>query len=367
MLDFRNLRVVIFTFFISLLLYLPAYSQEPPFAYITDFFGTDNVCVVNLLTNTEVEVIDVCDGCEPYWIAASADQNLVAASLHDSAGVALIDPETMSHIGNVAGVGSEPEAVAVNSTGTLVYVADESGDDLFVVDVATQTVVGVPINLDPSPPDCSEPENMVISPDDSTLYITCAGSSVISVNTTTFAITQIATGLSDPHGIVLNPAGTRLYYTNGTDVIQYNTVTDVNTGITYLGCDMQNGALSPDGARLYCVEENDDLYIYSIAGGAAITVIDLGSSTAWGVAVSPDNARAFVPFGDVLKVVDTSNFNVTEIALTCTDARDIVIVQEIPPPPLAMVPTISEWGLIAMAGILGIVGFMVMRRRKAVA
>jgi len=28
------------------------------------------------------------------------------------------------------------------------------------------------------------------------------------------------------------------------------------------------------------------------------------------------------------------------------------------------VPTLSEWGLIAMAGILGIVGFMVIRRRK---
>jgi hypothetical protein len=29
------------------------------------------------------------------------------------------------------------------------------------------------------------------------------------------------------------------------------------------------------------------------------------------------------------------------------------------------VPTLSQWGLIAMAGILGIVGFMVMRRKKA--
>jgi len=28
------------------------------------------------------------------------------------------------------------------------------------------------------------------------------------------------------------------------------------------------------------------------------------------------------------------------------------------------IPTLSEWGLVAMAGILGIVGFMVMRRRK---
>ncbi len=31
------------------------------------------------------------------------------------------------------------------------------------------------------------------------------------------------------------------------------------------------------------------------------------------------------------------------------------------------VPTLSKWGLIAMAGVLGIVGFMVMRKKKATA
>ena len=31
---------------------------------------------------------------------------------------------------------------------------------------------------------------------------------------------------------------------------------------------------------------------------------------------------------------------------------------------ISPIPTLSEWGLIAMAGILGIVGFMVIRRRK---
>ncbi len=30
-------------------------------------------------------------------------------------------------------------------------------------------------------------------------------------------------------------------------------------------------------------------------------------------------------------------------------------------------PTLSEWGMIAMAGILGIAGFMVIRRKRAVA
>jgi IPTL-CTERM motif len=35
------------------------------------------------------------------------------------------------------------------------------------------------------------------------------------------------------------------------------------------------------------------------------------------------------------------------------------------PHTVTAIPTLSEWGLIAMAGILGIVGFMVIRRRKA--
>ena len=35
--------------------------------------------------------------------------------------------------------------------------------------------------------------------------------------------------------------------------------------------------------------------------------------------------------------------------------------------PTTQVPTLSEWGLIALAGILGIVGFMVIRRRRATA
>lgn len=36
-------------------------------------------------------------------------------------------------------------------------------------------------------------------------------------------------------------------------------------------------------------------------------------------------------------------------------------------PLISNVPTLSEWGLIAMAGILGVVGFMVIRRRKVTA
>ncbi len=56
------------------------------------------------------------------------------------------------------------------------------------------------------------------------------------------------------------------------------------------------------------------------------------------------------PFGDLVN--DTGL--VTEFKLTVL-------------PRISNVPTLSEWGLIAMAGILGLVGFMVIRRRKVTA
>ncbi len=65
-----------------------------------------------------------------------------------------------------------------------------------------------------------------------------------------------------------------------------------------------------------------------------------------GVVIEPiENGRDFT----CLKIFDTAS---------CTFRN------EGPPP---SVPTLSQWGLIALAGILGIVGFMVIRRRKVTA
>ena len=63
-----------------------------------------------------------------------------------------------------------------------------------------------------------------------------------------------------------------------------------------------------------------------------------------------------------LITINTVTGQTTEIG-ALPDCFDAIIFRELP----ANVPTLSEWGLIAMAGVLGIVGFMVMRRRKATA
>jgi len=52
------------------------------------------------------------------------------------------------------------------------------------------------------------------------------------------------------------------------------------------------------------------------------------------------------------------------VASAFSDEIESNIVEKIWVLPPTNIPTLSEWGLIAMAGILGIVGFMVIRRRK---
>jgi len=47
--------------------------------------------------------------------------------------------------------------------------------------------------------------------------------------------------------------------------------------------------------------------------------------------------------------------------------RIVYVLSDVPPPPVEKVPTLSEWGLMAMAGVLGIISLLAIRRRKVTA
>lgn len=59
-------------------------------------------------------------------------------------------------------------------------------------------------------------------------------------------------------------------------------------------------------------------------------------------------------------IVATSSFTEDDIEIEIPSDTVIKIWQGIPRP----IPALSQWGLIAMAGILGIIGFIVIKRRK---
>jgi len=87
-----------------------------------------------------------------------------------------------------------------------------------------------------------------------------------------------------------------------------------------------------------------------------------------------DVTKQVSPFGSAFDAVDNAT-SITQIVVNSADAdaetgivtNTGLVTQFVCEPVVSNIPTLSEWGLIAMAGILGIVGFMVIRRRKVTA
>ena len=88
------------------------------------------------------------------------------------------------------------------------------------------------------------------------------------------------------------------------------------------------------------------------------------------MALHPNGTKLYVSRPGAVDVFDAN----TGAFLTSITDPNIVLpvglcLGQPPPPPVitSPIPTLSEWGLIALAGVLGLVGFMVMRRRKVTA
>ena len=147
-------------------------------------------------------------------------------------------------------------------------------------------------------------------------------------------------------------------------------IIDLDTGIATLVGNTTIGSacglcFSPNGT-LYCWD--DDLHTLNPNTGQIITTVVTDAEFIDSCAIRADgtifgtSCTSCTDPGDLL-TVDPITGDLTFIGPSGQGfAGDLAFT------PLSRnIPTLSEWGLIAMAGILGIVGFMVMRRRKVTA
>ena len=101
-------------------------------------------------------------------------------------------------------------------------------------------------------------------------------------------------------------------------------------------------------------EGNNEIWLFDTVTGIFTQVTDETAGDSRGASINADGTRiAFNSTANINGGNPEGNFEI--YVTTCFEGSGFAI------------PTLSEWGLIAMAGILGIVGFMVMRRRKATA
>jgi len=116
----------------------------------------------------------------------------------------------------------------------------------------------------------------------------------------------------------------------------------------------------------FLLGDTDNFILKDPSDNTEIIMIDIGTSISVGEEVPQGWILEEITCskGELIEINEFPNgrgFNcISDDIATCTFFN----VKEASP---IEVPTLSEWGLIAMAGILGIVGFMVIRRRKLTA
>ncbi|HEX8769754.1 MAG TPA: YncE family protein [Acidimicrobiales bacterium] len=234
-------------------------------------------------------------------------------------------------------VPTRPEGLAINPTGTRLYVTAASADAVAVVDTKKNKVLTTVLVGD-------TPVAAAVTPDGGHVYVANGEfenpypdpypgpGSVSVIATATNTVT--ATIQTPPHaqGVAISPDGSRAYITSrGNDnydddgsVTVIDTATNVVLStVAILGASISGVAVSPDGKRVYApstgpwTSDGNSIGTLHVIDTATNTV-DTSLDTPVGaqplrVAVTPDGSRAYVPnfnsnnsVGNQLTIIDTT-------------------------------------------------------------
>src|SRR5262245_23129319 len=226
--------------------------------------------------------------------------NLLAAS------VAVVDTASGKVVDTIV-TGGEPTGVAVQPSGSRVYVGDgaSAGDTLWVIDTALNAVVDA-ITVG------TQPLGVAVHPDGSRVYVgnfsggdvRSRGVSVIDATTDTVVTTIPMAGLPS-YGLAVNPNGTVVYVAtmdtqqaaNGYDSIPViDVATNTVTGSIPLGFNTgpRGVAFNPSGTTAYVTNNvTNTVSVIDVAGGIVTGSIPVDRSP-FGIVTSPDGSRIYV-------------------------------------------------------------------------
>jgi len=205
-------------------------------------------------------------------------------------------------------VGQSPAHVALNSTGTEVFTADQGSRTASFVDiVAGRSIATVPLNDDGF--------NVLAHPSAQRLYVTTASGQLHVVDTDSHTnLARINVGAA-ANGLALDVNANRLYVSSrdASTVTAIDLQTNQVSRAYAVGLEPQRIALSHDGKTLYIATEGAGLEYLNLATGTR-TAVDGVSAGAVGLALSPDNQQIYItnpPLG-IVQVVDVATHEVMQ-------------------------------------------------------
>jgi YVTN family beta-propeller protein len=221
--------------------------------------------------------------------------------------VSIIDTATNTVVGSPIQVESYPTGIAITPNGAYAYVTNKYSSSVSIIDTATNTTVG-------SPTVGNQPMGIAITPNGAYAYVTNEYSNNVSIidtatNTTVGSPIQVG---SYPWGIAITPNGAYAYVTNdgSNSVSIIDTATNTTVGSPTVGGLPTGIAITPNGAYAYVTN----------AGSDSVSVIDTAINTTvgspiWvgsqpmGIAITPNGAYAYVTneYSNSVSVINTTN------------------------------------------------------------
>ena len=337
------------------------------------------------------------------WVGTASAQQLLAYVVNQSGSVSVIDTATNQVIRTIDLPNSGTITVAHTPDGKFIYVGNPvpPAENILVIrtdlNVVTDTIDVDAFGVVASPDGqfiyavADQPTRLVVirvsdnavidslplpgnlglitlSPDGSTAYITSSSPNdvVFVVDTLTLSLVDTVPVGIDPFGIDVSPSGQYVYVANSNDIhasridTSDNSVIDIPSGL-----DTRNLVVSPNGLFVYLIDASGVVFVLETATNTIVDTITVGDLPQ-SADITPDGEFLYVTntFGHDVSVVSTSNNTVIDTIPTedrpTSFGNFIVLVPEPAP-----IPTLSEWGTIVMVGLIGIAGFIVIRRKKA--
>jgi YVTN family beta-propeller protein len=204
-------------------------------------------------------------------------------------------------------VGNSPTGIGITPNGARVYVANAGADTVSVIQTSDNTVIDT-ISL-------TGVANLAISPDGTRVYV-ASGDSIAVIATSSNTVIDTISLAETPYKIVVSPDGTKVYVSSAgsssISVIQTSDDTIANT--ISLAAGVYGMTISPDGSRIYTANIFDNSV--SIIQTSDDTVIDTFSagSFPFDLAITPDGAHLYVYnlLDNAFTVYQTSDNALTE-------------------------------------------------------
>lgn len=279
-------------------------------AYINNFGDNGNISVIDTATNTQIATLPR-EIANPDAVAVTSDGTKVyVTGGFTNLGIIYEINTAINKVNKTVYTGNVMYRVAVNREGTKVYATDYFYARVYIWDTATNNVTEVPVG--------SGPLGVAVNQDETKVYVANKYSANVSViDTATNNVTDVHVGNS-PVGVAVSYDGTKVYVANSVNnvsVIDTATNNVTNIPLRYNSHDV---AVSSDGTKVYVTGGVQNGFVAVIDTSTNnVTDVPVGSNPQ-GVAVTSDGTKVYVVnegngTDGFLSVIDTATNNVTDV------------------------------------------------------